>query len=60
MLPADAIALCIRRVARAKDGRGPWQAARSLEAQLARTGDATIAANCADAARRIGAWLKTA
>lgn len=51
---------CIRRCARAQDGRGKSQAERICAASLARTGDPKIAAAVAAAARRIGEWLKGA
>ena len=52
-----AIRLCVDRCARAQDGRGPWQAEKSLRNTLAASGTASIAAGCAAAARRIGEWI---
>lgn len=55
------IRLCITRCARAKDGRGPWQAEGACVDSLVRAGATpSIAANVAAAARRIGEWLKAA
>lgn len=45
---------CIARCVKAKDGRGRWRAHRDCLAQL---GEGRIAADTADAARRIGEWL---
>ena len=61
MTTADTIRLCIDRCARAKDGRGRWQAERDCAAAIVnRGGDAKIAADVAAAARRIGTWLRSA
>jgi hypothetical protein len=58
MKTTDTIHLCIRRCARHRDGRGPWQAERVCAAALVRDGgDPKIAADVAAAARRIGKWL---
>lgn len=51
------IARCITHCADRADGRGRWRAERTCAAELARDGDAYIAALCAAAARRIGAHL---
>jgi hypothetical protein len=58
MTTTDTIRLCISRCAKAKDGRGTWQAERSCAVTLSRTGNPKIAADCAAAARRIGELLK--
>lgn len=61
MTTADTIRLCIDRCARAKDGRGPWQAEDACINALVRSGtSASIAFDAAAAARRIGEWLKGA
>jgi hypothetical protein len=57
MTAAQQIQQCIDRSARAKCGRGLYQAEKSCAMALGRTGDARIAADVAAAARRIGAWL---
>jgi hypothetical protein len=54
---STAIKLCIDRCIRAKDGRGHFQAEKSLRDTLAFQGDPKIAALCAESARRIGMWL---
>jgi hypothetical protein len=59
MTTTDTIRLCVTRCAKAKDGRGPWQAELSCAQTLARTGSPAIALDCAAAARRIGEWLRT-
>ena len=60
MTPKDSIALCIRRCARAQDGRGPWQAERSLQAAMRRLGHSErVAAVIAAGARSVGDWLRT-
>jgi hypothetical protein len=52
-----AVAQCIRRCSRAKDGRGLWQAERSLQLQLCRTGSQAVAVATSGACRRLGQWL---
>lgn len=48
----------IRACAARKDGRGRWRLSRDLATALERAGTpASIAANTAQAAERIGAWL---
>jgi hypothetical protein len=54
------IAACIARCADSRDGRGRWRAERDCAAELARDGDARIAAMCAAAARRVGEALHLA
>jgi hypothetical protein len=57
--PVDTIRLCVTRCAKARDGRGPWQAERVCTNALIRAGGTpAIAADVAAAARRIGEWLK--
>jgi hypothetical protein len=51
------ISLCITRSARAKCGRGLFQAERACASQLARTGSPAVAQAVAEAAVRIGQWL---
>jgi hypothetical protein len=46
MTPPQIIQQCITRCAKAKDGRGTWQAERAAATALAKTGDARIAAEC--------------
>jgi hypothetical protein len=53
------IQTCIDRSRKAKDGRGSAQAARLCWLTLAADGDLRIALDVADAARRIGEWLRT-
>ena len=55
---AATLRLCIDRCARAKDGRGPWQAELACATKLAEIGSTAIAFDCAAAARRIGEWLR--
>lgn len=55
MTPSQSIALCIKRCARDRDGRGPWQATASCAKSL---GGSRNDARAANAARRIGEWLR--
>ncbi len=58
MTPAQHVQQCIDRAARAKCGRGLFQAEKACRQALARMGDARIAADVAAAARRIGVLLQ--
>ena len=54
------IARCIRACADAQDGRGRWRERDRCAVSLATDGSAATAIACAQAAERIGAWLRTA
>jgi hypothetical protein len=56
MTPTKTIERCIRRCARHKDGRGPWQAARACAVAL---GGSRIDRDTAEAARRLGEWIRS-
>ena len=59
MTKPQVIALCLRRCARYRDGRGAWHAEQSAIKALVRLGNSPLVAlDTAAAARRVGEWIR--